>query len=243
MDTMAKLDKVLQHKQCSLISFEDTVYNKYGDTRDKLDANIDSHAYKYQDLLDIISVATTTFDNTSEFNLFYDSKIQKMKMFNNEVWKEFFLSTGIQELLKIIQENVLDCYECYLIRNNENPTTHFTKRAECYKCLEEYYQFLGCFDITPYVSKDNDDNKIIYTSDDERYWKTGGFELKDRYVGMYQRIKNKLTRKEMDLKKKDIKILLKDSQKNNIEELNKEVLKLICSDDDFRNSIVPTLTN
>ena len=137
-------------------------------------------------------------------------------------------------------------YECYLLRNMENNDTTAVKRNECLEYLCEFYKFLGCFDIDPYV-KNRNNNEILYNENDSRYHEHVDdsniemFSIQDKYYKFYDKTCKEITKGEVNEIKKQVINIIRRNSIRNIDEMNKKVLELFSMDRNFKNTIMTTL--
>jgi hypothetical protein len=243
MDVMDKLSKYLAYKQMEITPFERSIENRYQKMRERLEKGIGHHSITQDDIYEIIDEISQVSDNIEDFNIMYDSKVNKLLLYDSGDWKEMFLTSGLKTIIRTIQDYFWHSYECYLIRKIRNMSLGFSQRAELRQLLFEYYAFLASLDIDPYV-QDKSNNKVLYSSDDDRYWQDTAFHdieshtIEDEYMKEYRRIKDNLTRKEIDRLKKDLLDLIRRNSKKNISELNKNVMSLINVDEEFKKTMV-----
>lgn len=195
MDTLHKLDAFMQHQGHALIGFNDAVEHQLWDKVDEL-KDPDNHPIKlthseYLELIDIVSNASRG-DTLKAFNILYDSNINKLRVFEDGEWNELLIQKGLQLILKSIQENYLDKYECYLIKKVRDPTESLRVKQEHLELLDEYYKFLSCFNADPYV-KSRPDSEILYDTDDDRFGKgKDEYTIEEEYMCRYAKIKYNL---------------------------------------------------
>jgi hypothetical protein len=243
MDVMDKLTKYVTYKQIDLIPFERSVETRYLKTKQRLENDIGIHQITQDDIIEIIDELSKMSDNVEDFNIMYDSKLNKLLLYDAGDWKEMFLTSGLKSIIRTIQDYFWHAYECYLIRKIKNMDIPFGTRAEYKNRLIEYYVFIASLDIDPYV-KDRNNNQINYSSDDDRYWREVSYHdleansLQDEFMKEYRRVKDNMTRKEIDRLKKDLLDLIKRNSKKNINELNKTVMTLINVDEEFQKLIL-----
>lgn len=245
MDVLEKLMKYTEHKNIEIIDFEDKVDMYYHRQVKRLEngttkANVQ---LKLNDMYDIIDAMSDICDGEiKNMNIIYDEKLNKLRYFSCGEWKTYLLESGIKELLETIQKCYLDSYECYLIRKITTEGSAYTKKTML-ELLSDYYKFIACFDIIPFVYGKND-YQVLYNSDDPRYHEDVScnnfnmYAIVDEYNTLYNESKGKNTLSEVNKQRKAVKEIIKRNTKSNIVELNKKMLSLFQMDEDFKASII-----
>lgn len=107
----------------------------------------------------------------------------------------------------------------------------------------DFFEFpASATDIDPFV-KDQSDNKIMYTANDDQYWDSVEFtdinnhRLVDEYNTFYTHIKNNVTMKQRDRVKNDLVGIIKRNSSKNVSNLNKLVISLIKIDPEYKNKL------
>lgn len=245
MDVIEKIKKYLSYNDSVLLEYGDTIENKFKKHVERLEAGTrDDLALDKHSLLEIInqvsSLANEQFEN---LNIMYDDKFNKLKLYELGTWNESLVISGIRTLLTKIQEFYFDQYECYLIRKIEFSRMEGQRKQELKEHLHEYYKFIGCFDIDPYV-KGKNDSEIIYNQDDERYdpfkeYTDENTELPIRYANIYNKIRDETMKSQLNKIKKEVVDIIKKNSKKNIDDLNKKMVALFNMDEDFKKIILP----
>lgn len=228
MDVLDKMKKYMDHKQIELVNFEDKVESKYVAKVKRLDT--DSYKYGFQlssdDFLEIINEISNICNGESfeHFNILYDNKIKKLKLYEQGTWEEMLLNSGIKKIIQTIQDYYLNSYEQYLMRTLSDTNTSCIKRQQCKEHLQEYYTFIGAFEIPAYVQNmqsNNIEENII-----DKYWK------------LYTTTRDNLKRCEINKTKRDVVDILKRNTIRNIQEMNKKVLDLFKIDEVFKQTML-----
>ena len=241
IEVIKKLTKYTDYKNIETIDFDDSVENKFAHKARRLEKNQYKQVLSINndDLLQIIDQVSKVSDaNTFEdLNIIYDPKLDKLKIFDGE-WKEFLLLKGVKTIVETIQTYYLDAYECYLIRRNRDDTVSLSSRNQCLELLEVYYKFISVFDIEPYI-KGKSDNKILYSSDDERYdidYESHDIEnhsIVDKLYPLYCKTRDKIKKTEANSIIKSVVDIIKRNSSVNIEELNMKITELFNMDREF----------
>ena len=147
-------------------------------------------------------------------------------------WEEYFMSLGIRNLFIKIQEYYFDSYEKYLIRKIRfDDQLNGPRQMRMMEHLVDYYRFIACFEIDPFVYNEITDHDIVYDKDETN-------ELVFEFRQKYNTVKNSLSKSLMNETKKEVTNLIKNISKKNIEELNKTVINLFNMDEEFKSLIV-----
>lgn len=174
-------------------------------------------------------------------NIFFDTKGKALAIYNNSEWNEMLFVNGVKHIIENIIDRYFKFYELYLIRKSENVDLHYAMKLEYLKHLHIYYSFLRACDILPYIL-DKNDNMIKYPDYDPRQDDhTDSFEISEKYMKEYTKMKNVISTSEIQKIRKDLYDVVKTNAKNAVEELNKAIKILIITDDDFRQEVIKTL--
>jgi Mg2+ and Co2+ transporter CorA len=110
--------------------------------------------------------------------------------------------------------------------------------------LTDYYRFIGCFDIDPFVKSEINDTEILYNIDDDRYDCYAEYidenmklvyEFRDKYI----KIRDSTPKSIINETKKEVVNIIKNISKKNVDELNKKVINLFNMDVEFKKIILP----
>lgn len=241
MDTVEKIQKVLQYQNRKPLSFNSHVEKALQCKVDEL-KNGDDVLLSNNDIFDLVDKVSLISNSKLEqpleaFNMLYDAKQKSLKTCNdNGSWNEYILHKGVQMVIQAIKEVYLDDYEVALIQKMEKFGFRSRAHQELCEILESYYKFLACFDLTPIVEikKDRD---LLYERWSKQWseCKYSGTEKADQYMKIYLKIKESLLQKDIiAIHKKAIEIL-KLNTRRNIDDLNKMVIGLFTNDETFKN--------
>ena len=252
MDTIDKLQKYMSHHDVRLIECGDSIEQKFSKQIQDLQCENDTFGsddkliLDERNLLDVIDQASSLANEHCEnMNVIYDRKFDKLKLFDMGKWDELIVVNGISTLLTKIQEHYFDAYECYLIRKIESSALDLQSRLIVREKLCDYYRFIGCFKINPYV-KDKNDTLIMYTFEDplynsETYATDDNTEMSLKYEKLYTKVVDDTNTREINKIKKTVIDIVKKNCLKNVAELNKKVVALFNMDEEFKNTILPTV--
>ena len=235
IDVIEKLTKYMEHKNQELISFDDAIDSRFSARVQQLDHTSDHSEHVElvkEDLLKVIDAVSnicTQLPKMESFNMLYDAKMNRLKFYDNGEWTEQLILSGIQFMLKAIQDSYLEQYEFYLIRKIIADPSMMV-RQRCRNLLEEYYKFIGALQVEPAVKTVESDGEILDTS-------STSTETCEEFRTLYNKQRTSVSQRECNTLKKDILDIIKGNSKRNISELNKCVLDLFQMDDAFKEKI------
>jgi hypothetical protein len=244
LDFIDKINKYAEYRQVEIVDFDQSVEDLYASKVRRLENN----QYKYgfslsqQDILEIFDEVTNK-KSIEDLNLIYDNKYNKFKIYVDGHWKDMLATSCIKNIVETVQSCFLNSYEIYLIRMTKNPSSFAKQKQEYLENLTEYYKFLGSFDVNPYV-KGKNDNEILYNDSDPRYFDKANnhewdkFKLVDEYTKLYDKVCLAMTKSEINNIKKQVLDVVKKNSSKNIDELNKMIFDLFCTDQEFKESII-----
>lgn len=235
MDVVEKLEKYMAYNNTSINSFEKTIEDRYNKKSRYLERDQGLNL-STEDLIGIVDKVSVAKD-PSDFNIMYDKRIGKIMFYDTGEWDEMMTAPGIKRLIENVQEYYLNGYESFLLRKLVNPNTHFQERHDAMEHIKQYYRFLACFGIFPYVH-DRSDREVLY------YFKIGEGEdelLEDRsdvtneYLNVYAKQRKSVT--ETDKKRMAAQVIdiLKKNTTKNTGELNKKIVALCNMQEDFKH--------
>lgn len=221
METLDKLNKYASYKGIEINSFDQTVSKKYAKRIHKLDNDSFKYMFelKIQQFYEIVDEVSSVYNmngGLEDLNIIHDSKSNKLKLYLSGEWDELIMVSGIKRIISIIQTCYLNTYERYLLRALENPSTIAMQRQQCMDALAEYYKFIGCFDVDPYVKGKSLDEIVGH-----------GCSESDTYYSLYVRTKEKVPKTEATKIKKSVVDIIKRNVAKNVEEVNKHLLDIV----------------
>lgn len=134
---------------------------------------------------------------------------------------------GTRDLILTIRDNFFDFYEIYLLRK-----IYVSEKTEYKEFLEDYYKFIGCFDIKPYIEDKNDCDILGYEDGDY-----GVYKIEEYWMPKYKEIVDNMKKYEINKIKREVDTILKNNTKKNIKKLNSELIDLITNDEEFKSSL------
>lgn len=245
MDPIEKLTKYIDYKHISIVDIDDHIEDTFMVKSKKLETNkLKNFSMSINDMLEVVD-SITTICQVENLNIIYDEKLNKLKFFSCGSWKSSLIDGGIKELIEKIQSCYLDAYECYLLRKIESSSVYEKKQAT--EHLEQYYRFIACFDITPYIV-DKNNNQVLFNVDDERYHKFVSsanihmHSIQDTWYSKYKKIKSEITLQEHNKVTRSVKDIIKRNTRNNVVELNKKMMELFQMDESYKTKVIKEIT-
>lgn len=227
MDTIEKLTHYVNYNKIETIGIECDMEEKYIKEIKRLEGDKFGLHLKADELLEIIDNISSVSENFENFNVLYDSKMNKIKLYSRS-WKPLLLEAGIKELVQVIQDSYLYEYEMYLLRKIYGNTVINIQERNDYKLsLEEYIKFIKVFDIQLYCLRKTDSD--ILNNNSNKY------VIEEKTQKLYNDIDMKIS--EVNKIKKTVMDIVKKNSENNVNELNKKVVKLFNMDEEFKATL------
>jgi hypothetical protein len=142
------------------------------------------------------------------------------------------IDRGIKEILDILKEYFLDHYELFLFRRIYVIEKSEREKQRYKSHLEDYYKFIGTFDLRPII-EEKDDSEIL----GEDHGEKKNFRLEEKWVKTYNNLIDNMKRYEINKIKKDIDIIVKNNSNKNLNELNKKIIELLTTDEEFKETL------
>jgi len=191
---------------------------------------------KREDIIQIFDDISKAHDKT-DLNLFYDSEMNRINIYDDGCWEEMLLIKGLQRMMNVMQGYFLNAYECYLLRCIFGENYSAVMKNNSREHLIEYYEFIAAFDIDPYVIN-KPDNEILFNADDDRFLSMDkNYRIEETIFPLYKNKKSKLSHANIEKKKRDVVDILKRNSKRNLHDLNRNIMDLIRVDEGFKKQI------
>jgi hypothetical protein len=226
------LTKFNNYKNIDLVDIDDSLEDAYCAQSNKLNKNkCKNFSMTMDDFFEVVD-KITRIEDTEVLNIIYEEDLNKLNMFSCGEWKGFLLASGTKHLIEKIQAYFLNAYEIYLLRKIHGDSVYDKQKNT--EHLMQYYRFLCCFDITPFVM-DSSDADILGDSNT-------GYDLQERYYSKYKSLKDDIKLSESNRIKKQVYDIIKRNSRKNIVELNKRVMEVFQMDESFKMHIVNHIT-
>lgn len=230
MSITNKLDMYLEHQNIKLKDFEESVEDIYKTRNDVLESKAFTSPiikFKKEHFLEFVDEVSNLSSRLDQFNIMYDTRANKILLYESGAWQESLALQGMRQVIECIKAYYLDAYETYLLRNIKLQETSAIRKQECRNLLTEYYHFLVCFDIIPFVFNKSDGD-IMETD-------LLSSEIEDEFFNHYQMINDKIMKGEiMSIQRQVIDIIKRNSSRN-IEDLNLKLTELFRMDTKFKS--------
>jgi hypothetical protein len=168
MDAIVKLQQLVDYKGVEVLDFESHVEDIYARTVKRLESNSFKHDFvlKKDDFLNAIDKITKAIENTPStdetekikfleiLNFFYDSKRKRIRIYQADTWGDCLVEQGIKFLVETVVGYYFEAYEKYLLKHlgvYVMGNTMDQRMAVLETSLKDYYHFIACFEIDPYV--------------------------------------------------------------------------------------------
>lgn len=234
MDPVEKLTEYVNYKGIRMTDYEDYIESLYSNQVEKLESEQTKHfSLKKQDLLEIVD-KVTSFDDVSKCNFVYDANMNKFNFYNYGKWESFLHDAGVKEIIENIQKCYLDSYEIYLLKRYDS-CTHLVKQ-QIREHLEEYYKFISCFSIDPYVA--NKTNAEILGLKRENY----EYDIQEKWMKVFNDLQKQISIYECNKMRKEVATIAKINTKKNIVDLNKRMMEVFNMDEEFKQMVIAKIT-
>jgi len=254
LDFVEKVNHLAEHKHIEILDFETKVEELYQTQVERLEKDDFKEGFQldqshFNEIIDTLTKAIRG-DRREEFiqdmNFIYDWKRQRIRVFGAR-WEEHLIQQGLTYLVDTIASYYLETYEVYLIRKLIDLKTSIKSRQKYMESLTQYYLFLASFDVMPYVDGKYD-NRVIYNRGDPEYDvapESCDFEahrIVDQYLHLYNETKSNMTIAQRRKIQSEVSNIIKSNTRNNITELDKDILGIMNIDNEFKNKLLITPT-
>lgn len=230
MDVFEKIKRYTDHTNKQITCFEQSIEDRYANIVTKLD-NDSYHSYelKIENLYEAIDEISNVCrcKNLHDLNIYYDNDVDKMHIYEEE-WEEMLMIIGTKRVVETIKTYHWDMYECYLLRKIYG-SGDWRHKQHCNELLEEYFQFIGCFNLPPFC-KDKEDVEILKDGVGGK----GSFDISERYYAKYIKVRDALTNSTINSIKKNVADIIKKNSKRNAKQLNDTIMGLFKMDEVFK---------
>lgn len=239
MELGEKVCKYTSYTNVVPMNFEDKVEDTLGEKAGYLECNSNLEEFNCLMLNDILEIIDDISNGKSllDTNILYDSKLNKLHIYDADEWEAMLLVTGVTKIIKCIQSYYFNSYECYLIKCLNKGDDKAYKKSKSHELLANYYQFIGAFDIDPYV-RGRYDNEILYTPSENEYLQNKNlFELEEKYFPLFKRVRDTMSQGTSNNIRKQVIDVIKRNTKKNAQEINKKVGELFKMDENFQKML------
>lgn len=239
LDFMDKLTQYINYNNLQLMDYGDKVKEQYSRTIHRLEHNkVRDYKLTMNEFLEILdNVSLLCNGDYEQYNMHYDEKTKKLKLFEDGDWTTLLQEAGVSKVVAGIQEHFLDVYELYLVKKLHNRDIHFMQRDDIQKHLAQYYHFLTCFNLRPYV-ENKSDKHILKDDDSELGLKPEDYSICDALMKIYKEQAQQLKEQQRTKVRRDVCEIIKRNSKHNLDELNKKVAALFNMDEKFKELLL-----
>lgn len=237
VDMLPKIKALCKHKNARIRAVDSTIEALYEDQVKLMDEPRCNLALTKEDMLATVHDVTKVKGNEIiDYNVLYD-KSSKQFYVNFPSWTDMPIDEAAKTVLEQIFDRYWKFYECYLIRKHISPDYSAREKSSIREHIDTYYKFLASCSIPPYV-QGRDDNEIKYINDDDLFYEeSGSTELSERYMSIYNQLKNELTGREIQNVRTHIHTTMKNNGHNTAVSMNKLIKKLIQMDENFKTEM------
>lgn len=227
IDPIQKIQAYIEYKNATLVPFEDKVREQYMDIIEKcqnLHTPLTTLALDKHALTNIINDITIP-NGIDKLNVVYDKSCDRLHIYDDGEWENYPFEHGAKVLIEKIQFVYLDKYEELLLdKRDHDSTIQERKRAE--ERLIEYYLFLLAFEIKPFLLR-SQRKEIV--------------EYKDNFYFIYERADKATSTQQKNNTKKSVYTMIRNNSVTSVNELNKGMMDIFCSDQEFKSKVLSML--
>lgn len=238
VDDLKKLVAYTEYNETPILNFSDEVDETYKRKRCFMEAMKSKNIFLDQtNIYDAIDDVTSIKD-LAQLNILYEEVAQKLKIYDDNEWRTVLFDTGICEIIERIKEYYLDVYEQYLLRLYYDCATIPSKKEYIKEQMQEYYKFIACYELNPYVYQLSDQYILRQSSHQKTSSDGDTHDVSEKWYAIYKDVKTKMNSTYINRIKKDVSNIVKRNAKSNALELNKKVMELIRMDEDFKKDVL-----
>jgi hypothetical protein len=234
---LERVQKFVDHTGCEVMDFTTKIENALeADFEMMYDENQHDGGemlkFTQDKLLKLVNKAVIAQDPQGcDQSILHDHQDGSFHMRVNGVWEQLFSESGVVETINAMKEAYLDQYERHMIRTIEGSTNYRIKQ-EMREHLEEYYRFIGSFNLTPSI-QGSTDGMILGTLGNHR-----GYDLEEKYMNIYRLTTKTIKASDAQRVKRTFKDVIKNACKKNINELNMRIIDMLQMDEQFKATIL-----
>jgi len=237
MESLEKVKMITDHQGIRQIDFEDRLEQDFQYRLERLEQDGFKGGYclNHEGLLKLVDGATKMEDNDlNQFNILFDKTLNRVKILSCGKWDSYLEEIGIKEVIRLLKSYFLDSYELYLIKNlhgTDSKKNRFAMRDH----LDVYYKFISTFDLDAVVCSQSDEVILGYNvKENNEYY------LAEHYGKIYRDLKRDTKISEKNKIKRTITNIIKENTTHNLNKLNKIMLDLLKTDEEFLSQLVET---
>ena len=239
LDTTDKLDKLLQYTGKRLIGFDDHAEEIFKADIEKMKKDLPKVTYNLDEqricqLFDgLTRIKPKEFDT---INSFVDKKTNRINLYLYKEWDSYLMADGIDRIMEIMNSTYFSEYELYLIKRIYNKDTDAFTVNESRNYLENFYSFIGIFNLTPDIKGMTDDHLVGHEIKEYN-----PYYISEECARIYSIQKEKLTKTRINEVKRKFVDIVKNNTSYNTDQINKEVINIMQADEKFKYLIVEAL--
>lgn len=238
IDTIDKLKHILDYRDNKLIDLSESIESLFEKELCLLRTNNIKfgNGLATKELLECVNKITRIDDTMLNFNVHYDKRGKRIKIYDDGCWTAYLEDSGIDKVIEHLLFSYLNDYELYLLRKIHDPFCNF--KAAMDEKLQIYYKFLCCFEFRPHVIGFTDKYIIGRNIKEDKLEWIANYASK-----VYSDEKKKLKTGEMKNTRKLILNIIKTNSVVNIDDVNEALIELLKVDTDYRDNLLSRLYN
>ena len=226
MNTFEKIDTLTKKTETPLIAFNEQIIQDFEQEIsmcNKVETDLDRLTLRKSDIINIIDKLTTS-DSIASINVVYDKTPNKLSIFDDGTWETYAFEHGVEQLIDKIKITYLDKYEEFLL--DKMCISYPQEKQKAKELLEEYYNFIVSFDLLPFIVESQRDKIIDYNK---------------QYYYIYDLVIKNIKLSHAKELKKNIYQMVKNNFSASMLELNKRMMDIICTDEEFKQNVLQRL--
>jgi len=227
MDTFDKINTLTTRAEVQLLPFENLIEKEFENNISMCDdtsTNLDKLSFRKTDIIDIIDKLTKS-ETIDTLNVVYDKAPNKLSIFDDGAWETYAFEHGVTQLIDKIKTIYLDNYEEFLL-DKMSIDVYPRERQKAKELLQEYYNFIVSFDLRPLIVESQRDKIMDYN---------------DRYYNLYNKVKNNIKLSHAKELRRNVYQMVKSNCSASMLELNKRMMDIICTDEEFKKTVLQRL--
>lgn len=230
-DSIDKIREVVKYQAMILsgvdITFENTFQN---DCEKWIEGSSDFLGLKKFDLLDYVNRGVEA-QSPAEFNIVHKTNPNRICIYYNGEWESYLEERGVHKVIEHLRLYAFNEYEFYLLKKLH--TALCGRKTQLTICLETYYNFLICFDMSLHAENAEDQYIMGYTIKEDNPKSIEGYAIK-----LYNDIKQTVTKAEKKKLYKEVLHIIKGSSDNNMAKVNTAMMNILNIDQEFREHVI-----
>ena len=231
IDSIDKIKEIVKHQDLVLSGVDITFENIFQEDCQKwVEGKSDYLGLNKFDLLDYVNRGLEA-QSPAEFNIVYKTNPNRICIYNDGQWENYLEERGVHRVVELLRSYAFDEYELYLLKKIH--TALCNRKIDLTICLETYYNFLICFDMSLHAEGQTDQYIMGYTLRDDSTNSIENYAIK-----LYSGIKKSVEKTEKKRRYREVLDIIKGSSANNMNRVNTAMMNILSVDQEFREQMI-----